>query len=239
MAESAKIVNPKKTVILPDTDAKCPMSAMVDAQSLVKLKKKYNFDIVSYVNTSAEVKAVSDICCTSANAVQVVRQMPDGVIFTPDENLGNYVNRYVNKKDMIIWPGFCPTHLGINLEDIMLLREQHPTAEVLVHPECSKEIIDKADRVASTEGMVHYAKSSGSNEFIIATEKELCYRMKKEMPDKKFYPIGNAVCPTMKKITLDKVITSLKELKPRIMLDNDIIQKAKKPLERMLEIKRD
>ncbi len=238
MAESAKIINPDKIVLFPDEKAKCPMAAMVDAESLIKLKEKYDYDIVSYINTSAAVKAVSDICCTSANAVKVVQSMPGGVIFVPDENLGNYVMRFVKDKEIILWPGFCPTHMGISLKDIMKLKEEHPEAEILAHPECTPDVIDIADKVASTEGMVRYAMESESREFIVATERELCYRMKKEMPDKEFYPVKNAVCPTMKTITLEKVIKSLEEMKPQIKLSEEIMEKAKKPLEKMLEMGR-
>ncbi len=238
MAESAKIINPDKIVLFPDEKAKCPMAAMVDAESLIKLKEKYDYDVVSYINTTAAVKAVSDICCTSANAVKVVQSRPDGVIFVPDENLGNYVMRFVKDKDIILWPGFCPTHMGISLKDIMKLKEEHPQAEILAHPECTPDVIDIADKVASTEGMVRYAMESDSREFIVATERELCYRMKKEMPDKEFYPVKNAVCPTMKKITLEKVIKSLEEMKPQIKLSEEIMEKAKKPLEKMLEMGR-
>lgn len=238
MAESAKIINPDKTVLFPDETAKCPMASMVDEDSLMKLKEKYGYDIVSYINTTASVKAISDICCTSANAVKVIKSMPDGVIFTPDENLGNYVKKFVKDKDIILWPGFCPTHLGISLEDIMELKKKHPDAEILAHPECTLDVIEIADKVASTEGMVRYAKEAKSKEFIVATERELCYRMKKEMPEKEFYSVKNAVCPTMKKITLEKVIKSLEIMKPEIKLDEVIIEKAKKPLERMLNIGR-
>jgi len=238
MAESAKIINPDKIVLFPDEGAKCPMASMVDEESLIKLKEKYRYDIVSYINTTASVKAISDICCTSANAVKVVKSMPNGVIFTPDENLGNYVKKFIKDKEMILWPGFCPTHLGISVEDIIKLKNEYPDAEILAHPECTLDVIEIADKVASTEGMVRYARESESTEFIIATEKELCYRMKKEMPEKKFYAIKNAICPTMKKITLEKVIKSLEIMKPEIKLDEDIIARAKKPLERMLNIGR-
>lgn len=238
MAESAKIVNPDKTVILPDSKAKCPMAAMVDVGSLKHLKQKYGYDIVSYVNTSAEVKTVSDICCTSANAVQVVKSMPNGVIFTPDENLGEYVKRFVKNKDIVLWPGFCPTHLGINAADILALKNRHPDAEIIAHPECDFSIIDIADKVASTEGMVKYAHDSKSVEFIVATEKELCYRMKKELPNKEFYPVGSAICPTMKKITIEKILDSLLTLTPKIEIPDDIIKRAYLPLDKMLRIGR-
>ena len=238
MAESAKIINPTKTVIFPETSAKCPMAAMIDKESLVKMKAEYGYNIVSYINTTAAVKAVSDVCCTSANAVKVVKNTSNGIIFTPDENLGDYVKRFVKDKDMIIWPGFCPTHLGITQEDILRLKRQHYDAEIIAHPECTREIIDIADEVASTEGMIGYAKESKSHEFIVASEKDLCYRMKKEMPDKEFYPVDNAVCPTMKKITLEKVLTSLKGMSPQVKLNDEIIEKARKPLEKMLQIGR-
>jgi len=239
MAESAKIVNPEKVVLFPDKGARCPMAAMVDAGSLTHLKEKYGYDVVSYINTSAEVKAASDVCCTSANAVKVVQSMPDGVIFTPDENLGSYVKRFVSDKDIILWPGFCPTHLGITVEDVLALKRQHPDAEILAHPECSPAVIDIADTVASTEGMVRHAKSSPSREFIIATERELCYRLKKEMPEKEFYPLNVAICPTMKKITREKVLQSLESMKPEMRLSKDIIRRASVPLQRMLEIGRE
>lgn len=238
MAESAKIINPDKVVLFPDATAKCPMAAMVDAEGVVKLKEKYGYDVVSYVNTSADVKAVSDICCTSANAVKVVESMPNGVIFVPDENLGLYVKRFVKDKDIILWPGFCPTHLGITKKDVLELKKKHPNAIILAHPECHPDVIDIADKIASTEGMVRYAKESDAKEFIVATEKGLCYRMKKEMPDKEFYSIENAVCPTMKKITLEKVIRSLEKMEPEIKLSEEIIEKARKPLERMLKVGR-
>jgi len=238
MAESAKIVNPDKIVLHPDINAKCPMAAMVDADSLISFKKKHGMDVVSYVNTTAEVKAVSDICCTSANAVKVVKSMPDGIIFVPDENLGRYIKRFVKDKEIILWPGFCPTHEGIEKEDILKLKRKHPDAEILAHPECTPDVIDIATKVASTEGMVKYAHASPSKKFIVAPEKELCYRMKKEMPDKEFYALENAICPTMKKITMENVVKCLERMEPQVIIDEEIIKKARIPLERMIEIGR-
>jgi len=238
MAETAKILNPEKVVIHPDKQAICPMAKMVDAESLLKKKKEYGYEIVSYVNTPAEVKAISDVCCTSSNAVKVVSRMRNGVIFTPDENLGKYVKRFVKDKDIYLWPGFCPTHVWIKKEDILKIKEEHPMAEIIVHPECSEDVIDIADKVASTEGMIKYAKESKSKEFIIGTEKELCYRMKKEMPEKNFYYIEKAICPNMKKITLEKVIKSMERMEHEIKLPDEIIENARKPLERMIEIGR-
>lgn len=238
MAESAKILNPDKVVLHPDADSRCPMAAMVNAGELLSFKKEKRMDVVSYVNTTADVKAVSDICCTSANAVKVVKSMDSDVIFVPDSNLGKYVRRFVTDRDVVLWPGFCPTHDNISREDIAKMREEHPEAKVVVHPECRPEVIDMADSVASTGGMVKYSKESDAKEFIIATEKEMCYRLKKEMPEKEFYCMKTAICPNMKKITLDKVIGALERMEPEIKIDSDIIEKARKPLERMMEIGR-
>jgi len=238
MAQSAKIINPDKIVLHPEPMAKCPMAAMVEAEPLKKLKEEKKMDVVAYVNTTAEVKAVADICCTSANAVKVVKSMPDGVIFVPDENLGKYVKRFVDK-EMILWPGFCPTHQAISPEDIKREKEKHPNAVVIAHPECMPDVIDMADKVASTEGMVKYAMESKAKEFIVATEVGLCYRMKKEMPDKEFYCLSHAVCPTMKKITLDSVIKSLETMQYEVKISPDIIEKARKPLLKMVKMGRD
>jgi quinolinate synthase len=240
MAESAKILNPKKNVIHPDINAKCPMAAMVDTESLSCLKKDYpSAKVVSYINTSAAVKAISDICCTSSNGAHVVKHTSSNdVIFVPDRNLGLYIQRITKEKNLILWPGICPTHHNIKKEEILKIKQMHPKAEVLVHPECRPEIIDIADYVFSTNGMVNYARSSNGKEFIIGTEKELCYRLKKENPNKNFYSLQSAVCPNMKRITLKKVINSLTTLKQSITLSDEIIEKAKVPLKKMMEIGR-
>jgi len=240
MAESAKILNPKKNVIIPDIDAKCPMAEMVDPEKLEQLKKEHpDAEVVAYINTTAEIKALSDICCTSSNGEKVVKSLSaEKIIFVPDRNLGAYIQRFVLDKEMILWPGMCPTHHKIRKEQIMKLKDKHPKAEILVHPECRPEIIDIADHVFSTNGMVNYAKKSDVKEFIIGTEKELCYRLKKENPDKNFYPIKSAICPNMKKINLEKILNSLETLEPKIRLSDEIMKKAKKPLQRMMEIGR-
>jgi len=240
MAESAKILNPEKNVIHPDPEAKCPMAAMVEVESLGWLKKDHpDAEVVSYINTTSDIKAISDICCTSANGAKVVKNCTSKeVIFVPDSNLGQYVQRFVKDKKMILWPGVCPTHHKISENEILELKKQHPKAEILVHPECQPDIIDIANHAFSTNGMVKYAHESDTSEFIIGTEKDLCYRLKKEKPEKTFYPIKNAVCPNMKKITLEKVLNSLETLEPKIKLSNDIMKKAKMPLQRMMDIGR-
>jgi len=240
MAESAKILNPSKNVIIPDMSAVCPMAAMVDAKGLTKLKKENpDAKVVAYINTTADIKAISDICCTSANGAEIVKSISsEKIIFVPDQNLGAYIKRSFPDKEMIIWPGFCSTHHNIRKEDILKLKKQHPDSEILVHPECRPEIIDIADYAFSTNGMVNHAKNSDVNEFIIGTEKDLCYRLKKENPDKSFYPIRYAICPNMKKITLEKVLNSLETLEPKVSLSEDVIKKAKIPLKKMMDIGR-
>ena len=240
MAESAKILNPDKNVIHPDIKAECPMANMVNPEDLSKLKNDNpEAEVVSYINTTAETKVLTDICCTSANGVKVVNSISSKkVIFVPDQNLGMYIKRFVKDKEVIIWPGVCPTHHRIRKEEILKLKEKHPDAEILVHPECRPEVIDIADHTFSTNGMVNYAKKSDTKEFIIGTEKELCYRMRKEIPEKKFYSIKTAICPNMKKITLEKVLNSLESLEPKINLPDEIMKKARKPLKKMMEVGR-
>jgi quinolinate synthase len=240
MAESAKVLNPGKTVILPEPQAMCPMAAMCDAETLRDVKAMYpGVVVVAYVNTSAAVKAETDICCTSSNAVKVVGSLEaKRILFVPDCNLGKYVQRFFPDKELIVWPGYCPTHEGITPEDISKLKGEHPKALVLVHPECRPEVIDMANMVSSTEGMIKFAQGSEAKEFIIATEGELTYRLGREVPGKRFYPIPCAVCPTMKMISLQKVHDSLLRLEPRIELPDEIIQKARVPLERMMDIGR-
>ena len=236
-AESAKILSPNRTVLLPNLKSKCPMSAMADVEPLRALKEKNpDVPVVSYVNTSAAVKAETDICCTSANAVKVVRSLPDEkIIFVPDTNLGLYVKRYVKDKEIVLWPGYCPTHVNIRVEDLEALREQHPDAEVLVHPECTPEVIDFADFAYSTEGIIRHSVSSPKKEFIIGTETNMIHRLRREAPDKIFYSIDVATCPNMREITLEDVRDSLLKMQHKVELSNDLIAKARIPLERMLE----
>jgi quinolinate synthase len=238
MAETAKILNPSKTVLIPDKDAGCPMADMITASDVKELRKKHpDAIVVCYVNSSAEVKAHVDICCTSANAVQVVSSLPKDreVIFIPDKYLGSFVESQTGRK-MILWNGYCPTHAFIDAKSIEAEKEKHPGAEVLVHPECNPEVIKTADRVLSTGGMLKYAYESNSREFIIGTEIGIMYRLKKQNPKKIFYPAKNSIiCPNMKLINLEKIMWSLEDNTYEVKLPGDIIEKARLSLERMKE----
>jgi quinolinate synthase len=236
MAESAKILNPEKMVLHPNPKAKCPMAAMVDVKSLKELKEEHpGAPVVSYVNTSADVKAESDICCTSANAVKIVQSMPDKkIIFVPDTNLGLYVQRFVKDKEIVLWPGYCPTHVDIKLDDLKTLKKKHPDAEVLVHPECTPDVIDFADFAFSTEGIVKHVVSSPKKEFIIGTESNMLHRLRKEAPGKILYDVPGATCPNMREIALEDVRDSFLKMQYKIELPADIIKRARVPLERMI-----
>jgi quinolinate synthase len=241
MAQSAAILSPKKTVLIPDTSAECPMAAMITPDQLILKKKEYpGAVVVAYVNTSAAVKAQSDICCTSANAVQVVTSLKeDKVIFVPDRNLALYTARYTDKT-IISWDGYCPTHHMILPEDIILITNSHPEAEILVHPECRPEVIDLADYVFSTGEMATYVKSSKCTEFIIGTEVGMLHRLKSDNPNKRFYPASTyAVCSSMKMINLKSIFTALEENKYIISIPESIRMQAKKALDRMLVTGRD
>lgn len=236
MAESALILSPDKIVLHPDLKATCPMAAMVTIKELIDLKKKHpKACTVAYINTTADVKTKVDICCTSSNAVKIINKIKEKeVIFIPDRNLGKYSKRFLPDKDLIIWDGFCPTHVAIMKNDILELKKLHPSAEILVHPECEPDVIDVADYVYSTEGMVVHAKKSECEEFIIGTEIGLVHRLKKET-GKTFYPLRKAVCSNMKKITLEKVLKCLEDLEPKIELSKKVIEGARLPLERMIK----
>ncbi|HUT26433.1 MAG TPA: quinolinate synthase NadA [Methanomassiliicoccales archaeon] len=240
MAESAKILSPQKKVILPESDAMCPMSAMCTDLELGPMKEKYpEAAVVAYVNTSAAVKALADVCCTSSNAVKVVGSVPQKrIIFVPDRNLGAYVQRFHPDKEILLWPGYCPTHHDISVQEIKELQCQHPRAKLMVHPECIPDVIDLADNVSSTEGMIKYARTNEAREFIVGTEVDMTYRLSKEVPDKKFIPVPSAICPNMKRTTVSSLIRALETMSPEITLAPGIIEAARKPLERMMEIGR-
>jgi quinolinate synthase len=238
MAETAAILSPKKTVLLPAEDACCPMAQMITADEL-KLAKERHPDaaVVCYVNTTAEVKAESDICCTSSNAVKVVNAvLQDEILFVPDQNLGRYAQRF-SKKTIHPWEGYCIVHDRITPAQVAEARRAHPGATVLVHPECRPEVIDLADHVASTSGIIKEVCSSRSREFIIGTEVGILYRLKKECPGKRCYPLSEAaVCRNMKKTDLAKVRDSLETLRPRIVVPRDIADRARGAIERMLAL---
>ncbi len=238
MAETAKILSPEKKVLLPVEDAGCPMADMVTADALIEFKQENpDYYIVSYVNTTAEVKAVSDICCTSANAVKIVKNIPaKKILFTPDKNLGEYVKSQVPEKEIKLWNGFCNVHVNINKESIEKAKKKHPDAVLLVHPEAPADVRDIADYLMSTNQMVRFAKESDAEEFLIGTETGMIYRLQQENPDKKFYPAGNPVtCVNMKKTRLNDVYNALKYEQYEIQLSSDIIKQAKKSLELMLQ----
>ncbi|AEH60263.1 quinolinate synthetase complex, A subunit [Methanosalsum zhilinae DSM 4017] len=240
MAESAAILSPEKTVLLPEMEAECPMAAMVDVDSLRKEKAKYpDAAVVCYVNSSAAIKAECDICCTSSNAVDVVNSLEkDEILFIPDKNLAKYVSFHTDKK-IIPWQGYCPTHHQILVGDLLLMKEEHPEAEILAHPECRADVLEVADKVLSTTGITEYVKKSNSKEFIVATETGILHRLEKENPDKRFYAGSEyAVCPNMKMTTLQGVLNSLEKMEHVITVPEDIRIKAKRALDRMLEVGR-
>ncbi|MFH1537457.1 MAG: quinolinate synthase NadA [bacterium] len=238
MAETAYILSPEKTVIMPDLSAGCPLADMVDIHEYRRLKEAHPDTIsVCYVNSSAEVKAEVDVCCTSANAVKVVQAVNGyrDVLFVPDRYLGEYIQRVTGKK-LHLARGFCPTHHRIFKEDILKQKELHPEAEVIVHPECTAEVIDIADHVGSTSGILRRAGESAAKSFIIGTEEGLLHRLKEENPGKEFYPPSDTcVCPNMKKTTLEKLLWSMEEMENTVVVDEDIRVKAKGSLDRMLE----
>jgi len=240
MAETAKILNPKKKVIVPDKDACCPMAEMLKHDYLVKLKKENpKAQVVLYVNTRAAEKAEADCICTSANADKIVNAMSsDTIIFGPDQNLAYYVQKRTDKKIIVAPPtGMCITHHMMTMADLMDAKEKHPKAEVVVHPECIPEIQEVADAVKSTSGMLRYCRESKSKEFIIGTETGMLYRMSQDVKDKVFYPLTpSAVCKNMKKNTLEKAFRALETGGPEIDVPKDIAKRAKRAIDKMLEL---
>lgn len=238
MAETASILSPDKTVLLPEIAAGCPMADMITAKQLVKLKEQHaGALVVCYVNSTAEVKAQSDYCCTSSNAVEVVNSLPldRKIIFVPDQHLGRFTAERTGR-ELILWPGYCPTHVLITEDDILKAKEEYPEAIVLAHPECSEPVKEYADQLLSTGGMLNFAAASNAKEFIIATEIGIIHALKKQNPNAKFIAASKrAVCPNMKKITFDKVIDSLENNKYIIQVPEDIRIRARTALDRMVE----
>ena len=237
MAETASILCPGKKVLMPDINAGCPMADMITAEALRALKKEHpKAQVLSYVNTSAEVKAETDICCTSANAVKIAESLKDieEIIFLPDKHLAHYVSTKTNR-NFITWDGYCPTHVNILPDDILRQKKDYPNAKVIVHPECTSPVIQLADKVLSTEGMCKYVQSANASEIIMGTEAGFLYRLQKENPEKEFYPASEkAICPTMKLTTLEKVLRCLEDMKYEVKITDEIRLKAKKAVDRML-----
>jgi len=237
MAESAKILNPEKVVLLPVLGAKCPMAGQVKAEKLREIQKKYpDAATVSYINTSAETKAISDICCTSANTIKVVNSLPNKkIIFVPDKNLAAYVSRHT-KKEIIAWPGFCYVHQQFIAKEVKEAKKVFPGAEIIAHPECPPEVIDLADYVSSTSQMLAVAKKSKAKEFIILTEMGMLERLKQEIPNKKFYTPSAKVCLQQKKNRLEFVRDALLLERYEILIPEEIRIKAKRVLDKMLTV---
>jgi len=238
MAETASILCPDKVVLLPDAHAGCPMADMITAERLREKKKEHpQAVVVCYINSSAEVKAESDICCTSANAVGIIESLDaEEILFVPDQYLGHYVSTRTGK-NMILWPGFCPTHVRITPERIKELKQENPRARAVVHPECRPEVIALADETLSTGGMCRYAQRDDVREMIVGTEIGIIHRLRKENPGKRFIPVSEqAICPNMKSITLEKILWCLEEMEPQVKVPGRIRVRAKAVVDKMLRI---
>lgn len=235
MAESAKVLSPEKTVILPAPNAGCPMADMAEVEDVEEMIKKYPDAFkVCYINSSYEVKALCDASVTSSSALKIMKNIPNKqILFLPDQNLGGYISEFFPEKEFILWRGFCPTHHRITAEDIIKAKEEHPNVKVLSHPECSKEVRDLSDYIGSTSGIINYATECEDKEFIIATEEGVLHQLKKKNPDKKFYFPEVMVCPNMKKTSLQDVYDALDGKKEEVILDEEIRKKALTSLENM------
>jgi len=239
MAESAKILSPDKKVLIPAMDAGCPMADMVEPQGVLKLKKKYpDAAVMCYVNSSADVKAVSDICCTSSSAVRIAKNInAERIIFIPDQNLGSFVAQQVPEKEFILWPGYCPTHHRVTEADIRKAEKARPNGKFAVHPECREEVLRHADFIGSTAEIIDFAKNSPYEEIIIGTEIGILERLIRELPDKKIFSVTSAfICPNMKKTRLESVRDCLENQKNEIRLTADQIEGAKQSLDRMISV---
>jgi len=239
MAETASILCPNKVVLLPDLHAGCPMANMVTPHALREKKKEHpQATVLCYINSSAAVKAESDVCCTSANALKIVEKLPRGIeiLFVPDQYLGYYISQKTGR-EMILWPGYCPTHARIKVQDIIRLKQEYPQAKVVVHPECRPDVVALADEVLSTGGMCRFARSTEAKEVIVGTEIGIIHRLRKENPDKRFIPASEqAVCPRMKLITLERVLWTLQDMAPEVKVPEGIRLRAKTAVDKMLEV---
>ena len=239
MGESAKVLSPDKTVLLPDIEADCPMAHMAEKETIEKMRKQYDdLAVVCYINSTAELKNYADVCVTSANAVKIVKALPNkNIFFIPDRNLARHVASQVPEKNFIFNEGWCPVHEKLLLSELVELKKMHPNALILTHPECKKEIVEMSDYIGSTSGIIDFATKSKEKEFIICTENGVLYELKKKNPDKVFYfTKTEPVCQDMKLITLEKIRDVLKTGKNMVFVNDDIREQSKKPLARMLEL---
>jgi quinolinate synthase len=239
MAEIASILSPGKTVLMPDINAGCPMANMVTPRQLAEFKKLHpGAAVVTYVNSSAVIKALSDICCTSANAVEVVKTIPEEreIIFVPDRNLGSYAAK-ITGREMILWNGFCPTHERVLPEHVRQIRTVHPDAPFFAHPECRPEVVAMADKVGSTTGIINFCRESLAKEIIVGTEIGLLHRLHKENPGKEFFPASPILdCPNMKLSSLEKLVWCLEDLAPVVRVEPELAALAREPIKKMLEV---
>ncbi|OUQ45147.1 quinolinate synthase NadA [Ruminococcus sp. OM05-10BH] len=239
MGESAKILNPEKKVLLPDPTADCAMAHMADVEKIKAMKESDpELAVVCYINSTAELKRYSDVCVTSANAVKVVKALPNRrIYFIPDQHLGSFVAAQVPEKEIILGDGYCPVHHQMTAEEVLSAKEAHPDALVFVHPECPKEVVDLADYAGSTSGIIKAAAESDAGEFLIGTETGVMYELKKQNPDKKFYPIQKEqCCHDMKKVTLEKIRDCLRDESNEVQVDAEVSEKAKHAMEQMLKL---
>ena len=239
MGESAKILSPEKRVVMADELADCPMAHMVELEKIQEVRQQYpDVAVVCYVNSTAEIKTAADVCVTSSNAVKVVKALPaKQIFFVPDNNLGRYVADQLPEKEFIFHDGFCHVHVSIQREAVIKAKEAHPEALVLAHPECTQDVLELADYIGSTSGIIDYATKSQNREFIICTEMGIFYELGQKNPDKQFYAVGHRqFCHNMKRITLDKVVNALETLEPQVLLDEKTMEAARAPLARMLEL---
>ncbi|XCP85463.1 quinolinate synthase NadA [Roseburia hominis] len=241
MGESAKVLNPGKTVLMPDAEADCPMAHMADPQVIRAMREKYeDLAVVCYINSTAELKECSDVCVTSANAVQIVKALPNqNIFFIPDRNLAHYIAELTPEKNFVFNEGYCPTHERMQVQEILKAKEEHPQAEVLSHPECPKGVLELSDYIGSTSGIIKYATESDCMEFIICTEEGVAYKLGQNNPEKQFYFTETVpICPDMKKITLEKILHVLKTGENEVHVTEQLRENSRKPLERMLELAR-
>ena len=239
MGESAKILNPEKTVLMPDETADCPMAHMADPERIETLRKEYpDLAVVCYINSTAALKCHADVCVTSSNAIRIVKALPNQhIFFIPDENLGRFVAEQVPDKHFIFNDGFCHVHASIQAEQVLAAKKSHPATPFLVHPECRPDVLALADFIGSTSEIIDYASSDDSKEFIIGTELGVLYELKKQNPDKTFYSAGSAqCCPNMKKISLEKIVHVLETGEHEMHVTDELRSQANRPLERMLEL---